>query len=186
MHEILRFPAAHLLAALLLALLSSCTPTRTTKSVGEQIDDSLITARVKTELASKLGTGEAIRTDVETFRGRVQLNGFVDAQEKRDEAMRIARDVRGVAAVDNNLQVVSSGRSSGEFVDDNVLTAKIKAPLAEDPRVAAHEVNIDVRSGVVLLAGFVDNDRQKERAGEVASKIAGVERVDNPIAIKRR
>jgi osmotically-inducible protein OsmY len=47
-------------------------------------------------------------------------------------------------------------------------------------------VNIDVRRGVVLLAGFVDNDRQKERAGEVASKIAGVERVDNPIAIKRR
>ena len=62
-----------LLAALLVAMLTACTPTRTTKS-GVQIDDSLITAGVKTDLANKLGAGDAIRTYVETFRGRVQLN----------------------------------------------------------------------------------------------------------------
>jgi osmotically-inducible protein OsmY len=172
--------------ATLLVVLSACSPTRTTKSVGEQIDDSLITARVKGALAERLGAGESIRTDVETFRGRVQLNGFVDAERKRDEATRITRSVRGVAAVDNNLQVVSKGRSTGEFVDDNVLTAKIKSAFAQDTTVAAHEVNIDVRRGVVLLAGFVDNESEKARAGEITSRIAGVERVDNQIAIKRR
>lgn len=172
--------------ATLLCGLAACTPTRTTKSLGEQIDDSLITARVKAELAEKLGAGESIRTDVETFRGRVQLNGFVDASEKRDDAARVARSVRGVTAIDNNLQVVEKNRSTGEFVDDNVLTGRIKAALAGDPHVAAHEVNVDVRRGVVLLAGFVDTSRQKERAGDLARKIAGVASVDNQIAIKQR
>lgn len=175
-----------LIPVLLLSFIAACAPTRTTKSFGEQIDDSLVTARVKSALAEKLGTGDSIRTDVETFRGRVQLNGFVDTAAKRAEASDVARAVKGVTAVDNNLRVATSGRSTGDFVDDNVLTAKIKTAFAGDTTVAAHEVNINVRKGVVLLAGFVDTADAKARAAELAGAVAGVARVDNQIAVKQR
>ena len=122
-----------LIAALLVSLASACAPTRTTKSFGEQIDDSLLMARVKSALAQELGSGDSIRTDVEVFRGRVQLNGFVDTSAKRAEAARIVRAVRGVSAVDNNLRLATSRRSTGEFLDDRVLTARIKMALIDDP-----------------------------------------------------
>lgn len=175
-----------ILAVAGLALAAACTPTRTTKSAGEQIDDSLITARVKAALADHLGGGESLRTEVETFRGRVQLNGFVDEASKREDAARVAQAVRGVTAVDNNLRVVTDARSAGDFVDDNVLTAKIKLALAGDATVAAHQVNVDVRRRVVQLAGFVDTAAQKTRAAELAGAIGGVEGVDNQLQVKRR
>lgn len=167
-------------------VLTACVPTRTTKSAGEQVDDSNITARVKTALARDLGTGDSIRTDVETFRGRVQLNGFVDSTEKKSEATRIAKSVAGVMDVENNLRVAEGSRSAGQFIDDNVLTAKIKTALGRDPVVKAHEVNIDVRKGVVQLAGFVDTAEQKSRAAELAREVEGVDRVDNQLEVKQR
>lgn len=169
-----------------LVLLSACAPTRTTKSAGEQVDDSAITARVKTALARDLGAGDSIRTDVETFRGTVQLNGFVDAADKKERATSIARNVKGVQRVENNLVVSSSPRSAGEYVDDKVLTGKIKASFAGDPVVAAHQINVDVRQGVVLLSGFVDTAEQKSRAQELAGKESGVQKVDNQIEVKKR
>jgi len=175
-----------ILATACLAFFAGCTPTRTTKSAGEQIDDSAITARVKTELAQKVGTGDSIRTDVETFRGRVQLNGFVDSAEKKAEASRAARSVKGVKSVENNLSVSTTKRTTGEYVDDKIILAKVKAALAADSTVAAHNVNLEVRQGVVQLAGFVDNADQKSRAGQLAKEVAGVSRVDNQIEVKRR
>jgi hyperosmotically inducible periplasmic protein len=175
-----------LIVALFAVVLAACAPTRTTKSAGEQVDDSVVTARVKTALAKGLGTGDSIRADVETFRGRVQLNGFVDSPEKKSEATRIARAVEGVTAVDNNLRVATEGRSAGEFLDDNIITAKVKAALAADPDVKAHEVNLAVRQGVVQLAGFVETAAQKQQAERLASQVNGVKSVDNQISIKQR
>ena len=174
------------LATLCLALFAGCTPTRTTKSAGEQLDDSTITARVKTALVEKVGTGDSIRTDVETFRGRVQLNGFVDSAEKKAEATKAARAVKGVRSVENNLSVATEKRSAGEYIDDKVILAKVKSALAADPVVAAHEVNVEVRQGTVQLAGFVDNADQKSQAARLAGDVRGVSRVDNQIEVKRR
>lgn len=175
-----------LLSLLAVTLLAGCAPTRTTKSAGEQIDDSAITARVKAALAKDVGTGDSIRTDVETFRGRVQLNGFVDSAEKKEQATRAARAVKGVEHVENNLRVADTPRTAGEFVDDNVLTAKIKGSFAADPVVAAHEINIDVRQGVVLLSGFVDTAEQRSRAVQLARAEGGVKQVDDQIEVKKR
>jgi hyperosmotically inducible periplasmic protein len=174
------------LAAVALAMLVACAPTRTTKSAGEQVDDSVITAKVKTALAEGIGAGDSIRADVETFRGRVQLNGFVDSAEKKADATRIARKVQGVTAVENNLSVATAKRSAGEYVDDKVILAKVKGSFAGDATVAAHQVNVEVRQGVVQLAGFVDTSEQKSRAGKLAGDVAGVSRVDNQIEVKRR
>lgn len=183
----MRLTTARLIyVALVISFFAACTPTRTTKSAGEQIDDSVITARVKSALARGLGAGDSVRADVETFRGRVQLNGFVDSPEKRAKASQIARRVEGVKDLENNLRVSDEKRSAGEFVDDKIILSKVKAGLAADATVAAHQVNIDVRQGVVQLAGFVDTAEQKTRAGELARNVGGVTRVDNQIEIKQR
>jgi hyperosmotically inducible protein len=174
-----------LTAVLAIGAMTACTPTRTTKSAGEQIDDSTITAKVKTELARDPATS-AHRIDVETFRGDVQLNGFVASDDMKSEATRVAKKVSGVKHVSNNLRVGEGSRSAGEVVDDTVITAKVKTALAADSTVAAHEVNVETRDGVVQLAGFVDKPEQKSQATEVARRIAGVKQVDNQLEVKQR
>ena len=165
--------------------LVACASTRTQKTAGEQVDDSVITSRVKTALVKDLG-GEAAKIDVETFRQRVQLNGFIASSDTKREATRVAQNVKGVAAVENNLKVSDESRTAGQYIDDKVLVAKIKTKLAEDPVVKAHEVNIEVRQGVVQLAGFVDTSEQKMRAAELTRETDGVQSVDNQLEVKRR
>ena len=172
-------------AVMAIGTMAACAPTRTTKSAGEQLDDSLVTAKVKTALARDPSTS-AFRIEVETFRGEVQLNGFVDSANMKTSATRVARSVDGVKAVSNNLKVGEGERTAGEVVDDTVITAKVKTALATDPVVAAHEVNVQTRDGVVQLAGFVDNGDQKSKASEVTRRIAGVKQVDNQLEVKQR
>jgi hyperosmotically inducible periplasmic protein len=177
-----------MVAAAMLALgavTTACTPSRTVKSAGEQVDDSTITAKVKTQLARDPATS-AHRIDVETFRGDVQLNGFVPSDDMKSEATRVAKSVDGVKKVSNNLRIQESSRSAGGVVDDTVITAKVKTALATDSKVAAHEVNVETRDGVVQLAGFVDNSDEKQQAGELARRVSGVKQVDNQLEVKQR
>ena len=104
----------------------------------------------------------------------------------KSSATRVAKSVNGVKSVSNNLEVKSGDRTAGEVVDDGVITAKVKAALISDPNVAAHEVNVQTREGVVQLAGFVDSGDQKAKASEVTRRIAGVKQVDNQLEVKQR
>ncbi len=175
-----------LLAVAAVALLSmvACASTRTQKSAGEQIDDTVITAKIKADLIGDPVT-KAHEIDVEVFKGRVQLNGFVRTNDMRQRAAVIAKKVHGVVTVDNNLKLKNSTTASaGDAVDDGALTAKVKAALAEDERTKAHQINVETRDAVVLLAGFVNNSAARSAAGEVARNVNGVSRVDNQIAVK--
>jgi len=166
-------------------LATACTATRTTRTAGEGIDDTTITAKVKTELARDPATS-AHRIEVQTYRGDVQLNGFVPSTEMKSEATRVARNVKGVKHVENNLRIQEGERSAGEVVDDTVITAKVKTALASDSTVPGHDVKVETRDGVVQLAGFVDNSTQKQQASEVARRVAGVKQVDNQLEVKQR
>ena len=88
---------------------SGQTPNR---SAGTVIDDSGLTAKVKTAIAKDVGAGTAANVNVTTYRGQVQLSGFVDSPEKATQAVAAARGVSGVESVLNNVQVKSaaSGR----------------------------------------------------------------------------
>src|SRR6187402_3794679 len=88
----------------------ACASTRTTKSAGEQIDDSVTTASVKSALIADPVT-KAHQIDVETFKGTVQLNGFVDTAASKDRASEVARGTKGVTKVQNNLTVKTDPRS---------------------------------------------------------------------------
>ena len=82
----------------------ACASTRTQKSAGEQIDDSVTTARVKSALIADPVT-KAHQIDVEVFKGTVQLNGFVDTAASKERATEVAKSTKGVTAVHNNLTV---------------------------------------------------------------------------------
>ena len=82
------------------------------RSAGAVVDDAGITAKVKTAIAKDVGAGTAAAVNVNTYRGTVQLSGFVESQEKKDQAGAAARGISGVQYVQNDLQVKSaaSGR----------------------------------------------------------------------------
>lgn len=102
--KLIRFQSAiaqSILATSLLVSLAACAPTPTREGTGEYVDDSLITSKVKTAFAAD-PTVKATQVNVETFKGTVQLSGFVDSRESAEKAVEIARSVKGVKAVKND------------------------------------------------------------------------------------
>ena len=93
--------AQSVLATSLLVSLAACAPTPTREGTGEYIDDSVITGKVKAAFAAD-PTVKATQVQVETFKGTVQLSGFVDSRESAQKAVDIARGVMGVKSVKND------------------------------------------------------------------------------------
>jgi osmotically-inducible protein OsmY len=77
------------------------------QTAGEVVDDGVVTAKIKAKLVDDPVT-KAYQINVETFKGTVQLSGFVDSAEARSRAEQLARDMDGVKAVKNSLQVRKS------------------------------------------------------------------------------
>ena len=175
------------LGILLVALaIGACSSTRTQPSAGEMVDDSAITAKVKTALVGDPVT-QARQIDVETYRGVVQLGGFVDSSEAKARAAELARSVEGVQEVRNDLRVGDADQSTlGNKVDDGLITTQVKAKLIADTRTDAYKINVETQGGVVQLTGFVDSQDAKEQAGEVARTVDGVKSVDNDLEIRQR
>lgn len=91
-------------AALSLVFVVGCESTRTQTSAGEQIDDTVITAKVKAALIEddELSASEI---SVETFKGTVQLSGFVSDRSDVARATEVVDDIEGVASIQNDLVV---------------------------------------------------------------------------------
>ena len=168
-----------------LAMVSACSSTRTQQSAGEVIDDSVLTSKVKLALIDDPVT-KAGQINVETFRGVVQLGGFVDTAQAKEQATKVARSVTGVKEVRNDLRVSTPQATAGQVIDDATVTASVKAKLAEDSTTKAHQVNVETQKGVVQLTGFVDSTTAKARAGELARTVDGVAMVRNDLEIRHR
>jgi hyperosmotically inducible protein len=175
---------APVLAAITLAIVG-CASTRTQQAPGETIDDRLITGRVKEALIADPDT-KARQIDVETFRGVVQLNGFVDSDTDRSKATSVAKQVNGVKQVRNNLQLANAKATVGEIIDDSVITTKVKAALVADPVTNAFQINVETRDGAVQLSGFVDTSEQQMKAAQVARGVSGVRTVKNATEVKKK
>jgi len=90
-----------------------------------------------------------------------------------------------VQNVRNNLSVGHTDRSTGEVVDDSVITTKVKAALVAEPATKARDITVITREGIVQLSGFVDSATEKATANEVAQGVAGVKEVRNNLQIKQ-
>ena len=88
----------------MLILLVGCASQATRESTGEYIDDTAITTKVKAALVADKEVS-ALSVNVETYRGVVQLSGFADNQSEISRAVSVARGVKGVKSVKNDLRV---------------------------------------------------------------------------------
>jgi hyperosmotically inducible periplasmic protein len=79
------------------------------KTVGETIDDTTITTRVKTAMLNDPAVG-GLRIDVDTFKGAVTLSGRVKSEAEKQQAISLARNINGVTEVKDALQVIPEGQ----------------------------------------------------------------------------
>ena len=93
-----------LFAASLVATMAGCASTSTKEGTGEFIDDSVITAKVKASIFNE-PTLKSTEINVETFKGDVQLSGFVAQPQDAQKAVEIARGIKGVVSVKNDVRV---------------------------------------------------------------------------------
>jgi osmotically-inducible protein OsmY len=89
---------------LFVAAVVACASTAKQEGTGEYVDDSVITTKVKSLLAAD-DFLKSFQIGVETYKGVVQLSGFVNSQKAIDKAVEIARSVKGVKSVKNDLVV---------------------------------------------------------------------------------
>lgn len=153
-------------------------------TVGTEIDDSVVTTRVKSALLDNIDI-KSLDLKVETRKGEVMLSGFVDNQAQIDRAVAITQGISGVKSVDNKVSLKGSSTSIGNKIDDGVITAKVKTALLADSSVKSADIAVITRKGEVQLSGFVNNQGQIDRAQEVARGIEGVSSVSNDMKIKK-
>lgn len=78
----------------------------------------------------------------------------------------------------------SQKQGTGEYIDDAVITTKVKAALIEDPLTKAHEISVETFKGVVQLSGFVATHDEANRATQLARAVKGVTAVKNDLRLK--
>jgi hyperosmotically inducible protein len=94
-------------AALALAACASKEP-ETRRTTGEFTSDAALTAKVKSAIATDVGARTAAAINIETYRGVVQLTGFVDSRDQAAKAEQAAKKVEGVRSVKNDVRIKST------------------------------------------------------------------------------
>jgi len=74
--------------------------------------------------------------------------------------------------------------STGGYVDDTVITTKVKSAIFADPELKVLQINVETFKGIVQLSGFVDSQQTAKKAAELASTITGVKEVKNNLIVK--
>jgi osmotically-inducible protein OsmY len=78
----------------------------------------------------------------------------------------------------------STKEGTGEYVDDTVITTKVKAAIFNEPSLKSSEINVETFKGTVQLSGFTKYQADISKAGEVARSVAGVKSVKNDLRLK--
>ena len=74
--------------------------------------------------------------------------------------------------------------STGEYVDDSVITTKVKSLLAADDFLKSFQIGVETRKGVVQLSGFVDSQQAVDKAVQITRGVGGVKSVKNSLIVK--
>ncbi|CAH1459219.1 MULTISPECIES: molecular chaperone OsmY [Klebsiella] len=155
--------------------------------VGDFMDDSTITARVKAALIDHkdINSGDI---SVKTENKVVTLSGDVTSAEQKSQALSVAKAVEGVSQVNDKLTV--QHKSSSEtatlkgYAGDTAITSEVKAKLLADDIVPSRNVKVETNAGAVHLTGTVTSAAQAERAAEIAKAVSGVKSVRNDLSVK--
>ena len=74
--------------------------------------------------------------------------------------------------------------STGEYIDDSLITSKVKAAMFNEPALKSSEIGVETYKGVVQLSGFVSNEADTKKAVEIARNVKGVVSVKNDMHVK--
>ncbi len=74
--------------------------------------------------------------------------------------------------------------STGQYVDDSVITTKVKTAIFNEATLKTMQINVETFKGVVQLSGFVDSAQSVKKAGEVARSVKDVKEVKNDLVVK--
>jgi len=159
-------------------------PACANRTTGETIDDSTIASSVKMNLLGD-ATAPGTSINVESYKGRVQLVGFVQSEAQKQAALSQAKEVKGVTDVVDAMVIVPEKRSFGTTVDDQTIQTKVKFDLSEVGAGEAVSVITDVRNGEVLLGGFVDTAAHRDAIEKVAAGVEGVTKVHNFVGVRQ-
>jgi len=178
--------------AALLVLVSGCDRQKTETqastapgtSVGTEIDDGVVTTRVKSALLSDPEI-KSFDLKVETRKGEVMLSGFVGNQAQADRAIQVAQGTAGVKLVTNKMDLKDGPATVGNKLDDGIITAKVKSALLADPGIKSFDIAVVTRKGEAQLSGFVNTQKQIDLAVELARSVEGVTSVSNEMSVKK-
>jgi len=120
--------------------------------------------------------GDGLLSKAETSKLERFASAFTEADENRDGKLSPDEFTKAQAIYDR--------QRIGKYVDDSVLTAKVKAALLEEKGLSSTDVSVESYRGRVLLSGFVKNDEQRNKALLVASKVEGVRQVKDGMALR--
>ena len=152
--------------------------------VGDFMDDSTITARVKAALIDDKNIRSS-DISVKTENKVVTLSGSVDGAGQKDLAVNAAKTVKGVTSVNDQLRVVAEPSASLKgYAGDTAITSQVKAKLLADDIVPSRKVTVETRGGTVHLSGTVDSRQQADRAADIAKAVSGVKNVENNLSVK--
>lgn len=153
------------------------------KKVDNYMDDSAITAKVKSALVDDKAI-KSTDVSVETEQGVVTLSGFVSTQAEATQAVSAAGKVEGVKSVSDKLHIKDGKEESvAGYASDTATTTSIKAKLLADDIVPSRMVKVETTDGVVQLSGSVKDKAQFERAESVAKSVDDVKSVKNDLKI---
>lgn len=153
-------------------------------SVGEKLDDAVITTQVKMALLLHRSTS-TFRTEVTTTNGIVIINGSVENSAEKELITKLVEDIQGVKSVENKMTIAKEKTSTvGEKLDDSVITAKVKMALVIHRSTGVLRTSVTTNDAVVTVSGKALNIAEKELVSKVIEDVDGVKSVVNEMNIE--
>jgi osmotically-inducible protein OsmY len=160
------------------------------KDLGAVVTETRITASVKTVLALNRHLNN-MQIDVSASDGVVTLSGAVGTEIQKQLAGEVARTIKGVERVQNDLVISRTlilapdmpERTLGEKLDDLTIVASVKTALLLNQNIRANKIEVSSNRGVVVLSGIVESPAEAELARKIAEDIDGVVSVETRFGV---
>lgn len=158
--------------------------TKSKSTIGEKIDDTVITTQVKMALMKDSSTA-TLGADVTTTNGVVLLQGTVQDNSERDMTTKVAASVQGVKSVQNEMKVITEQTSTvGERLEDTAITTKVKMALTLHASTGALRTTVTTTDSVVTVGGKAKNKAEKELVSKIVEDVKGVRKVINNMTVE--
>ena len=141
------------------------------RTVGAQTEDQAIELKAAAQIRDRIGSG----VSVTSYNRKVLLTGQVANERDKRTAEAIVADLPNVRSIHNELQIAGVPSMSTSAADA-AITARVKAAFFDAPDLQANTIKVVTEAGTVYLMGLVSH-READRAAQVASRVAGVQRV---------